>query len=279
MHIGFIGTGNMGTILIESFIKSGVLSPSSIFATNRTMEKLNRLKAKYPGLKTGTCRDVAREANVLFLCVKPKDYRGVIDYIRQDLTHEKLIISITSPVGPELLDRILPANKTARIIPSITNSVLQGVTLLSFGSRLSSDDKKYLMSLMSSISTPIEIDESVTRISSDMVSCGPAFFSFLMQRYIDSAVEETSICEDEATRMMTSMIIGLGRLLEEGGFTLSELQAKVCVPGGVTGIGLNVIDKETDTVFLNTIRATQEKFQQDLLEVEESFQDQKNPYH
>lgn len=279
MHIGFIGTGNMGTILIESFIKSGVLSPSNIIATNRTREKLNRLKAKFPELKTGTCRDVAREANVLFLCVKPRDYRGVIDHIRQDLTNDKLIISITSPVGPELLDRILPSHKTARIIPSITNAVQQGVTLLTFGSRLSLEDKKYLRGLMSSISTPLEIDEPITRISSDMVSCGPAFFSFLMQRFIDSAIEETPISEEDATKMMTSMIIGLGRLLDEGGFTLSELQAKVCVPGGITGIGLNVIDKETDTVFLNTIRATQEKFQQDILEVEESFQDQKNPYH
>jgi competence protein ComER len=52
MYIGFIGTGNMGTMLIESFIKSGVLSPSQIFATNRTLEKLQRLKAKYPDLKT-----------------------------------------------------------------------------------------------------------------------------------------------------------------------------------------------------------------------------------
>jgi competence protein ComER len=190
-----------------------------------------------------------------------------------------MVISITSPIGPELLDRILPGHKTARIIPSITNAVLQGVTLLTFGSRLSLDDKKYLTNLMSSISTPIEIDESITRVSSDMVSCGPAFFSFLMQRFIDSAIMETPISEEDATKMMTSMIIGLGRLLEEGGYTLSELQAKVCVPGGITGIGLNVIDKETDTLFLNTLRATMKKFQEDIEEIEESFQNQKNPYH
>lgn len=279
MHIGFIGTGNMGTVLIESFIKSGVLLPSNISATNRTKEKTARLLAKYPGLRIGSCQEITQQADLLFLCVKPLDYIQVINEIKGTLSPEKIIISITSSIEPNLLETILPFSKTARIIPSITNAVLRGVSLLTYGSHLSDEDKKMLYNLMSSISTPIEIDSSITRISSDMVSCGPAFFSFLMQRFIDHAVLETNISEDEATKMMTAMIIGLGRLLEEGGYSLPELQAKVCVPGGITGVGLHIIDKETSTVFRHTIRATQEKFRQDLKEAEESFQHYKNPYH
>lgn len=279
MHIGFIGTGNMGHVFIESFIKSGAFLPSDIIAANRSAEKIARLSAKYPGLNIGSAKEVTCKADVLFLCVKPLDYKCVLDEIKKELSSEQIIVSITSSITPLLLEQVLPSSKVARIIPSITNAVLRGVTLLSFGSRLSTEDKKFLFHLMSTISTPMEIDPSITRISSDIVSCGPAFFSFLMQRFIDHATLETSITEEEATKMMTSMIIGLGRLLEEGGYSLPELQAKVCVPGGVTGIGLNIIDKETATVFRHMIRATQEKYRQDLLEANESFQDQKNPYH
>lgn len=44
MKIGFIGTGNMGTILIESFIESKAADPSNITITNRTIEKALHIK-------------------------------------------------------------------------------------------------------------------------------------------------------------------------------------------------------------------------------------------
>lgn len=44
MKIGFIGTGNMGTILIESFIESKAADPSNMTITNRTIEKALHIK-------------------------------------------------------------------------------------------------------------------------------------------------------------------------------------------------------------------------------------------
>lgn len=47
MKIGFIGTGNMGTILIESFIESRAADPSNMTITNRTIEKALHIKNRY----------------------------------------------------------------------------------------------------------------------------------------------------------------------------------------------------------------------------------------
>lgn len=278
MHIGFIGTGSMGTILLEAFIESGIVMPEQIFASNRSPHKLDALARKHPGLQTGANLDVARKSDIIFLCVKPLEYRSVLDEIQPCLHPEKLVLSITSSIGVERLEEYIPS-KVARIIPSITNTARSGASLVTFGSRLTLEDKNRLLELMAAISTPVEIAETHTRISADITSCGPAFFSFLIQRYIDSAVEETGIPEEQATELMTAMIIGLGRLLEDGRYSLPSLQAKVCVPGGVTGIGLNVLDKETKETFPHLVQATQRKFQTDLAEAHDLFTDKKNPLH
>lgn len=45
MKIGFIGTGNMGTILIEALIESKAAIPSSLTITNRTIDKALNIKS------------------------------------------------------------------------------------------------------------------------------------------------------------------------------------------------------------------------------------------
>ena len=53
--------------------------------------------------------------------------------------------------------------------------------------------KTKVENLFTKISVPVTIDEKITRVASDIVSCGPAFFSYLLQRFILAAVKETEI--------------------------------------------------------------------------------------
>jgi competence protein ComER len=121
------------------------------------------------------------------------------------------------------------------------------------------------------MSKPVAIDQTITRVSSDIVSCGPAFFSFLLQRFIDAAVQETNISEEEATVMASDMIIGMGKLLEKEIFTLPTLQDKVCVKGGVTGEGIKVLEAELGEMFVHVFQKTHEKFDEDIELVHNQF--------
>ncbi len=51
MRVGFIGTGSMGSMLIETFIRSGAVNPENVVATNRTIAKAELLAANYPACK------------------------------------------------------------------------------------------------------------------------------------------------------------------------------------------------------------------------------------
>ena len=133
---------------------------------------------------------------------------GCISYfneINPQLNNRKCIISITSPI-----DTIQLESKTlcsvARVIPSITNRALAGVSLLTYGEHCSENWKIKVESLFAKISVPVTIDEKITRVASDIVSCGPAFFTYLLQRFIYAAVKETEIDQVTATVMASEMI-------------------------------------------------------------------------
>lgn len=264
LNIGIIGTGNMGRILTEALLDSKAVSPSSITITNRTIAKSLEIKKAYPDINVA--RDAlttAKMSSLIFVCVKPHDVYEVIQTIQPSLNRDKCVISITSPIAVNQLESVLYCS-SARVIPSITNRALAGVSLVTYGDHCSKEWRESIQWLFEQISVPTIIDENITRVASDIVSCGPAFFSYLTQRFIDAAVKETKIDNDTATKLASEMLIGLGELLRQGHYTLPTLQEKVCVKGGVTGEGIKILEKELGDMFEHLFQATHSKFTEDI---------------
>lgn len=271
MKVGIIGTGNMGRILAEALLDAEAISPTSMRITNRTIDKALEIKKIYKDVHVeNNGRSVAKQSNLIFICVKPNDVHHVIKDISPFLAKEKCIVSITSPISVQQLESIASCS-VARIIPSITNRALAGVSLFSFSEKCDPEWKRRLQEMFAFISKPIEINEEITRVASDIVSCGPAFFSYLTQRFILAAVKETKIDTETATALSEGMLIGLGELLKKGHYTLPTLQEKVCVKGGITGEGIKVLENEVGDVFEHLFQATHSKFADELEKVKQHY--------
>jgi competence protein ComER len=271
MKIGIIGTGNMGRILAEALIDGNAVSPSSMMITNRTLSKALEIQKIYPGLTVGqNAIEVAQNSDAIFICVKPHNVWDVFQQINPELNKDKCLISITSPISVEQLERAVDCS-VMRIIPSITNRALAGVSLFTYGEQCAPKWRTYFHTLFEEISVPVEIEEKITRVASDIVSCGPAFFSFLVQRFITAAVKETEIDQTTATKLASEMLVGLGELLSKNHYTLPTLQEKVCVKGGITGEGIKVLENETGEMFEKLFQATHKKFEEEMEKVREKF--------
>lgn len=269
--IGIIGTGNMGTILTSSLIDGFAVPPSDFIITNRTLEKTKPLKDSYPDLVVANgAEEVVKRADIIFICVKPHHIFPILEPHKSLFTPDKILVSITSPVALNQLETVLDC-ACARIIPSITNRALAGTTLLTFGKKVSHEQKDLLLSLVKKMSVPVEIEENVTRVASDLSSCGPAFISYLLERMIHAAVSVTEISEEQATALVTNMMIGYGQLLNKDFYTLETLRKKVNVKGGVTGEGLKVLEEEIGPVFEHVFQITQKKFEKDHEVVDDQF--------
>ena len=271
MKVGIIGTGNMGSILIESFILSNSVLTENMNIYNRTRTKAQTIKDQYPNITICNSEvELAQNSDLLFVCVKPGEMHHVLKTIAKHLSTEKCVVSITSPISVTQLEFTLPC-QTARLIPSITNKVLTGVSLITFGENCSEQWREKIRQLASNISEAIEIDNTITRVSSDIVSCGPAFFSYLAQQFINGAVNETGIDRRTATILTEKMLIGLGDLMKSGHYSLPTLQEKVCVKGGITGEGIAVFDQELGDVFNHMFQATHRKFREEITKLEKQF--------
>lgn len=90
MKVGFIGTGSMGSLLIEAFIQSGALLPEQIRVSNRSPEKAQKLAKRHPGLTVCSSNtETASQSDLFFLCVKPLEFKTVISEIKDQLEARK----------------------------------------------------------------------------------------------------------------------------------------------------------------------------------------------
>ncbi|MFC5703705.1 late competence protein ComER [Cohnella faecalis] len=271
MKIGFIGAGSMGSLLMEAFIATGAIQPDNIVASSRTPSKTAKLAEKFPGLAAlPSNSDTADASDLLFLCVKPMDFRAVLEEIAPVMSPEQLVVSITSPVTLSQLEQVLPC-KIAKIIPSVVNSAYCGASLFMWGSRLAPGDRTLLWDLFSHISRPVEIAEEEVRAASDLSACGPAFISYLLEEFIEAAVTTAGINREKATELAGEMLLGTARMLVEQRYSTAQLQAKVSVPGGITAAALEKLKARTTGAFADVFRTTHEKYAEDLSKVDASL--------
>lgn len=97
-------------------------------------------------------------------------------------------------------------------------------------------------------------------------------FSNLIQKFIEAAVKETKISKEVATKLAAEMLVGMGSLIEKDYYTLSTLQEKVSVKGGVTGEGIKVLEESEIRETFQEIFKTHEKFAQDVEHVTNQFE-------
>lgn len=263
MKWGIIGTGNMGSMLTTSLIESGAVLEENLTIFNRTRKKAEVLQKEFPKINIAkNLSTIQFESDILFICVKPHHYKEIIDALDGSWTKEQCLVSITSPVAVDQLEKATPC-QVARIVPSITNHAWAGVSLFTFGSRINEKNRQLLKATFQHISTPIEVEEEHIRVASDIVSCGPAFISYLLSQWIAAAGDVAGLPEKKATALTENMMVGLGELLAQKIMTLEELMEKVTVKGGVTGEGLQALEDDIGLLFHRMFEATQAKHKED----------------
>ena len=76
--------GNMGRVILDGFLLSGVLKPYEVVVSTRTRSKLNDLKDTYPEIEiTYDNSSIVLKSNLLFLFIGTSDVKGVLEEINE----------------------------------------------------------------------------------------------------------------------------------------------------------------------------------------------------
>src|ERR1700677_4114786 len=97
--IGLVGAGQMARALAAGFVRAGLLAPSQILAADPSPTALDAFAKAVSGAKICLSNgEVAREAGLIVLAVKPQQITSALAEIRGNVGLETLVVSIAAGV-------------------------------------------------------------------------------------------------------------------------------------------------------------------------------------
>jgi competence protein ComER len=258
MNTGFIGIGSMGGMLVRSLLRSEALAPNDVWAANRSTEKLDALAAAFPGIHIASGREIAARCSLIFLCLSASDTASVFSQLDTEFSPAQLLLTTAAAIPLKMLEDRVPC-RAGKLIPSITQEVGAGVTLLMYGSRVTAGDRRMLEALLGSISQPVVITESQARPAIGLASGGPAILAYLLQSMADEAVRNNpELSPQLASKLVQETAAATMMLMAEARMTGQEMIRRVAVPGGMTALTIEILSRYVPKAWQTAFRETGE---------------------
>src|ERR1700681_960112 len=118
--VAVLGAGKIGSILLQSFLRDGLFRSGQTWATVAHPERARMLKEKLK-VHAGTDNSEAvKDADIIFLCVKPQVVADVAREIRAHVHEKQLVISVAASVPTEMIERAL--EKEVPVVRAMPNT-------------------------------------------------------------------------------------------------------------------------------------------------------------
>ena len=245
MTIGFIGLGNMASAIIGGMLKKGVAEQSGLWGSDKTEKALAAAQEKFGMHVTLDNCEVAKNADILFLAVKPNFMSDVIDQIKDAVTEEKLIVSIAAG---KTLDYLYGAfgNKALKIIRCMPNTpalVLEGCTGVCPSENVTEEELSEVLRLLRAFGTASVVPERLMDVVVGVSGSSPAYVFMFIEAMADAAVAE-GMPRAQAYEFAAQAVLGSAKMVLETGMHPGELKDMVCSPAGTTIQAVKVLEEK-----------------------------------
>ncbi|MBK2002084.1 pyrroline-5-carboxylate reductase [Listeria ivanovii] len=233
--IGFIGAGNMGTAMIRGLAKAKLIDKKNLFVCGRSMEKLHPLASEFNGIQlTTNAENLAEEADIIILSVKPYTISEVITNIQKKLTSEKIIISVAAGVTIADLEKLTtPETKIIRVMPNTPALVGEGMSSISPNASVTTEETAIVAKIFSSFGKAEVVPESLMDAVVGVSGSSPAYVYMFIEALADGAVLN-GLPRDKAYKFAAQAVLGAAKMVLETGEHPGKLKDMVTSPGGTT---------------------------------------------
>jgi pyrroline-5-carboxylate reductase len=246
--IGFIGFGHMGKALVRALLNGGI-APESLVISSRRIERVREFGNEFPGIGiVERSADVARNADVLFICVNTLEVINVVNDIGPHIRADTHIVSIAGGVTILSIENIIPG-KISRVIPTLTCEVAKGTSLVCHNAMVDAGERQYLEDMLRKIGRVLVIGEEQFVVYTALSSCAPGLIAALFDVLIESATRCGNTDPGKAFQVLLSSLEGTAALLREKNESFSELVNRVARKGGNTEIGVALFKNRFPAVF------------------------------
>lgn len=247
--IGFLGSGNLAEALIKGLLASSKVAPGRIIASDRINERLIHLAESYEVKVLSKNFETARNADIIFLTVKPGDAEGVLSEIAPEIDAGKLLVSTVAGITTS---RILECLKDAglahflpvvRAMPNTPATVREGITALCAGLGTGERQFELAAEIFRSVGKVVEIkNESLMDAVTGLSGSGPAYVFLFIEALVEGGME-AGLPADTARELAFQTVLGAAKLAMESPMGLDKLRRMVASPGGTTIEGLRRLEE------------------------------------
>jgi pyrroline-5-carboxylate reductase len=238
LRIAFIGTGSMGSAVLDGLLAAGH-SKSLISATTKTEAKAKALRDRGISALAGeTSPDanalMAGDADLIVLGVKPYQIVDVLTELKGEIGKNAVVISMAAGIQLSTMAAVLDENPNIiRTMPNTPALVGKGVTGLAAASSASQDAIAAASALFEAVGSVLVIPESQIDALSAVSGSGPAWVYYIIEQWEKVAIAQ-GFSEQDAKLLVRQTLAGSVELLESTGEEPAELRRKVTSPGGTT---------------------------------------------
>ena len=237
--ISFIGTGKMATALISSIYKSKL--NYELTASDHNEENLKKLKSKFNVKTTTDNKEAVKNADIVFICVKPQNIDEVLNEIKGGIKNQ-LIVSIAAGIKINHIESILKKSRVIRVMPNINCLVGEMAGGFSAGKYATKENIEEVSKLLNVSGIAIQVEENLLDAVTAVSGSGPAFFAYFIKSIAEAGIKK-GLKKEIAYQLAAKTALGTGKLLLEMKITPDELISMVASKKGTTEAGLNVLDK------------------------------------
>nr|WP_312577600.1 pyrroline-5-carboxylate reductase dimerization domain-containing protein [Sedimentibacter sp.] len=260
-NVGIIGLGNVGSMLLNQFLKLNLLKENDVYIANRSKGKLDNFKKEYPSLNI--CEnnaEVAKKCNKIFICAEPVNIPAVLLDLKPFLNEESYILVSTSMISHNDLNKI-HNGKITIFMPTLISMVRGGVTLAFHNEFVAEEDSKFFKYLMGSISEVKILEEEDINLTQNLTASFPGFFAEIMSEFVKAASKHTKhISDEELEYLLLVSLAGAPRLLLERNLSFEDTINRVSTKGGITYEGVKVYKEKLPAVFDAAFNATIKRY-------------------
>ncbi len=232
-----VGCGNMGGAMLAGWLAGGM--PPAMFTIADP-----RLEAAPDGVTLLREIPAAVSYDAILLGVKPQLLGEVAPQVEPLAGPGTILFSILAGVELETLAGYFPrAAAIVRVMPNLSAALGKSPIAL-IGAGLSDQPPGIVDRLMAPLGQAEWLDdEAQMHLVTALAGSGPAF----VYRFIDALAAgagELGLAPDQAQRLAMAMVEGAAALAASSEYSPGELARRVASPGGVTQVGIDILDHE-----------------------------------
>ena len=239
--LGFFGAGKMAEGIVQAVAAAGSFDLQDVVMAESCPPRAKEMSKRYGVKMVSDVEQAAKEADVIFLSVKPQDVAAVACRVKPLLTSRKLVVSIVAGKSLATLRRMFGAKvRLIRVMPNLALRAKEGMCAICPAKNATKTDVRLVSSILGAAGQTAVLKEKDFDAVTALSGSGPAFFAFMEEAMVEGGVK-LGLKPDVARKLAEQTMLGTAAYLRQSGADLGEFIAGVATKGGTTAAGMDVM--------------------------------------